>query len=96
LLHVADSSSDARLLHKLLRALVVEFDYLPVEALFLARRIDALELEQPRLSVSEKDWVTTIAQTVERNLSAGNGYRVPSHLLSLQQKLYPARAGLHA
>jgi hypothetical protein len=90
LLHVADSSSDARLIHKLLRAIAEEIDSLPVEALFMARRIDALERAKPRLSASEKNWVATIARNVEGNLSAGTSCRVPSHLWSRQQKLYHA------
>jgi hypothetical protein len=96
LLHVIESSSDARLIHKLLRTIAQEFDSLPVEALFLARRIDALDHAKPRLDATEKLWVDTIARNVEGNLSAGTSHRVPPHLWSRQQKLYPARAKLHA
>jgi hypothetical protein len=89
LLHAADTASDARFPYHLMVAMAEDFDPVPKEVLFLARRIGELEHHRPVLDRAELDRVAAIRRLAENRISNAVCARVPPHLAELQQQLYP-------
>jgi putative sugar O-methyltransferase len=83
LLHVAETSTDARFLYELILALIEDFDFKPKEVFFLIQRLDC---GQPALAYEERQNIVRLRADFAR-LAEGDA-RVPPHLAAMQQDLY--------
>jgi putative sugar O-methyltransferase len=89
LLHAAANCDNARFLFQLVDAMATDFDPPPKEALFLCRRLEALERADPALTAPELGRVAQIAAAIEDQFAGAERDRVPSHLVGMQRALYP-------
>jgi putative sugar O-methyltransferase len=88
LLHVAETSPDARFAYRLVMALMEDLDFRPKEAVFLVDHIGRLESRAALLTAAELAGVGAVRDTLGCLLSVAPGARVPPHLEELQRDLY--------
>ena len=88
LLHVAETSPDARFAYRLVMALMEDLDFRPKEAVFLVDHIGRLESRAALLTAAELARVGAVRDMLGCLLSVAPGARVPPHLAELQRDLY--------
>jgi hypothetical protein len=89
LLHVADTSSDARFPYRLMATLAEDFDFQPKEIVFLAQLVEELDSKQPVLTPAERHKVRDVRAHFA-TLLAGSLPLVPLHLAAMLRDLYAA------
>ena len=87
LLHVAETSRDARFRFQLMAAMVEDFEFRPRELLFLAGLIEAADPGSSPLTDAERRQVRELRSDLARRL-ANSVPRVPPHLVDMQRELY--------